>query len=127
MVEFRRLIYRKMLSPPCELETWANVGTIDDDLDFFLVNTPFDSFLCGMLVDNTNITTTRLGAGSNGDYVMAPRRVGLYFIQCAFYSRYFRGHGLKYQHILLKNGLFGSAWGMSQNYNDVGVANMSGL
>ena len=55
------------------------------------------------------------------------RRVGAYYIQRAFYSGYFRGHGLKYQHVLLPNGLFGSVWGTSQTYNDVGVANMSGL
>ena len=48
-------------------------------------------------------------------------------MQRAFYSGYFRGHGLKYQHILLPNGLYGSVWGTSHTYNDVGVANLSGL
>ena len=101
--------------------------TIDNDLGLFLVDIPFNSFLCGILVDDTNISTTRPGAGPNGDYVMAPRRVGSYFIQRVFYSGHFCGHGMKYQHILLPNGLFRSVWDTALNYNDVGVANMSGL
>ena len=50
-----------------------------------------------------------------------------YFIQRAFYSGYVRGHGLKYQHILLPNGLFSSVWGTPQSYNDMGIDNMGGL
>ena len=48
-------------------------------------------------------------------------------MQQAFYSGYFCGHGLKYQHILLPNGLYGSVWGTSYVYNYVGVVNLSGL
>ena len=82
-----------------------------------------------ILVSSTSIphSTTRPGSGPDGDCTLAPRRVGAYYIHRAFYSGYFRGHGLKYQHVLLPNGLFGSVWGTSQTYNDVGVANMSGL
>lgn len=127
MVEFRRVMHRKFTSPPCDLETWANVGTIDEEVGLYLVDIPFEKFLYGMLVDDTNVNTTRPGAGPDGDYVMAPRRVGAHYIQRAFYSGYFRGYGLKYQHILLPNGLFGSVWGTATNYNDTGVANMSGL
>ena len=127
MVDFRRLMHRKITSPPCDLETWSNLGAIDEELGLYLVDIPFESFLCAMLVDDTNVNTTRPGSGPDGDYVLAPRRMGGYFIQRAFYSGYFRGHGLKYQHILLPNGLFGSVWGTSQSYNDVGIANMSGL
>ena len=127
MDEFRRLIHSKITRPPCELETWANVGNIDDEVGLYVVDIPFDSFLCGMLIDEMNVNTSRPGAGPDGDYSMAPRCVGSYYIQRAFYSGYFRGHGLKYQHILLPNGLFGSVWGTATNYNDTGVANMSGL
>ena len=126
MVEFRQAIHTKLTSPPCDLETWANRGAIDDDIGLFVVDIPFD-FFCGMLLDDTSISTSRPGAGPCGDYVLAPRRVGAYFMQRAFYSGYFRGHGLKYQHILLPNGLYGSVWGTSHTYNDVGVANLSGL
>ena len=79
------------------------------------------------VVDDTNISTTRPGAGPNRDYSKTPWRVGSYFIQRAFYSGYFGGHGLKYQNISLPNGLFGSCWGTATNYNDSGVANLSGL
>ena len=127
MVGFRQAIHQKLTSPPCELETWANRGAIDDELGLYVVDIPFDSFYCGMLLDDTSISTSRPGAGPCGDYVMAPWRVGAYFMQRAFYSGYFRGHGLKYQHILLPNGLYGSVWGTSHTYNDVGVANLSGL
>ena len=127
MVGFRRLMHQKITSPPCDLETWANLGAIDSELGLYLVDIPFESFLCAMLVDDTNVRTTRPGSGPDGNYALAPRRMGGYFIQRAFYSGYFRGHGLKYQHILLPNGLFGSVWGTSQTYNDVGLANMSGL
>ena len=53
--------------------------------------------------------------------------VSPFALSSAFYSGYFCGHGLKYQHILLPNGLYGSVWGASQGHNDVGVANLSGL
>ena len=127
MEDFRRMLHSKITSPPCDLELWANVGAIDDELGLYLVDVPFDSFLCAMLVDDTSIRTARPGAGPHGDYVGAPRRLGAYFLQRAFYSGYFRGHGLKYQHVMLPNGLYGSVWGTSHTYNDVGVANMSGL
>ena len=127
MEGFRRMLHSKITSPPCDLELWANVGAIDDELGLYLVDVPFDSFLCAMLVDDTSIRTARPGAGPHGDYVGAPRRLGAYFLQRAFYSGYFRGHGLKYQHVMLPNGLYGSVWGTSHTYNDVGVANMSGL
>ena len=127
MEEFRQVIHTKLTSPPCELERWANVGLIDADLGLYLVDLPFESFLCGMLLDDTSIRTNRPGSDPFGDYEMAPRRQGAHFIQKAFYSGYFRGHGLKYQHILLPNGLYGSVWGASHSHNDVGIANLSGL
>lgn len=67
MDDFRQIMHRKITSPPCDLELWANVGMIDDELGLYLVNVPFDSFLCRMLIDNTSIRTARPGAGSHGD------------------------------------------------------------
>ena len=72
MDEFRRIIHTKLTSPPCELERWANIGLVDDELGLFLVDIPFESFLCGMLLDDTSIRTNRPGSGPHGDYVMAP-------------------------------------------------------
>ena len=83
--------------------------------------------MCAMLLDDTTIQSSRPGSGPNGNYSMAPRRTGAHHIQRAFYSGYFRGHGLKYQTVLLPNGLYGSVWGASQQHNDTGVFNMSGL
>ena len=42
-------------------------------------------------------------------------------------SGYFCGRGLKFQTVLLPNGLIGSTWGCSIANNDTGVLNMSGL
>ena len=78
-------------------------------------------------MDDTSIQTNRPGFGPQGDYASAPRRIGAYYIQKAFYSGYFRGHGLKYQHVMLPNGLYGSVWGSSISHNDVGIANLSGI
>ena len=91
------------------------VGQVDEEVGLYVVGIPFESFLCGMLVDDTNISTTRPGVGPNRHYSMAPRRVGSFYIQRAFYSGYFREHGLKYQNILLPNGLFDSCWGPATN------------
>jgi len=43
------------------------------------------------------------------------------------HSRYFRGHGLKFQMVFLPNGMFGSVFGASWNRNDNGILNLSGL
>ena len=96
IVQFRRLLHDKITSPPCDLETLGIVGQVDEEVGLYMIDIPFESFLCGMLVGDTNISTTRPGAGPNGDYSMAPRRGGSYYIQRAFYSGYFRGHSLKY-------------------------------
>ena len=42
-------------------------------------------------------------------------------------SRYFRGHGLKAQVLLLPNGMIGSIFICSLRHNDNGVQNLSGL
>jgi hypothetical protein len=41
--------------------------------------------------------------------------------------RYFRGHGLKAQVLLLPNGMIGSIFICSLRHNDNGVQNLSGL
>jgi hypothetical protein len=42
-------------------------------------------------------------------------------------SGYLRSHGLKYQTVLLPNGLFTGVFGLSISHNDLGVLNMSRL
>jgi hypothetical protein len=54
----------------------------------------------------------------------------LYLIVLCFFlfvSGYFKGHGLKYQNILLPNGMVASVFGASASHNDVGVLNLSRL
>ena len=48
-------------------------------------------------------------------------------VQRAFYSGYFRKHGLKAQCVFLPNGMFGSVYIASMAHNDVGTLNMSGI
>ena len=127
MTEFRTILHNKLISPPCELSRWAADGRVDDEVGLYLVNVPFSHFMCAMLLDDTTIQSSRPGSGPNGNYTMAPRRVGAHYIQRAFYSGYFCGHGLKYQTILLPNGLYGSVWGASMQHNDTGIFNLSGL
>ena len=68
MGEFCWTIHDKLTSPSCELERWENLGTVDDDLGLYLVDIPFDSFLCGMLMHDTSIRTIIPGSGPHGDY-----------------------------------------------------------
>ena len=119
-------MHRKFTPPPCELELWVQ-NSLRDNAELFLVDIPFESFLCAMIIDDTSISTCRPGSGPMVNYTSAPRRIGAYHIQRDFYSGYFCGHGLKYQHILLPNGLFGSMWGQSISHNDVGISNLSGM
>ena len=127
MTEFRRSIHRKITSPPCELETWANTGNIDSEHGLYMISIPFEEFYIGFLLDDTDVRSSRPGSGPNGNYVGALRRIGAQLFQRAFYSGYFRGHGLKFQNVLLPNVLYGSVWGASLSYNDTGILNMSGL
>ena len=116
-----------MTKPPCELEIWANHLEIDDDVGLHLVDIPLDNFFISFLLDDTNMKCCRPGSGPLGNYESAPRRVGAHHIQKAFYSGYFKEHGIKYQNILLPNGLYGSVWGAATCYNDMGILNMSGI
>jgi hypothetical protein len=44
-----------------------------------------------------------------------------------FLGRYLRGHGLKYQNLLIPNGMVAGLFGTSMSHNDIGVLNMSRL
>jgi hypothetical protein len=48
-------------------------------------------------------------------------------IQRAFYSRYYRHHGVKFQVVLFPNGMIGSVFRSSLRTNDRGILNLSGL
>ena len=108
MDELCSVIHQKLTKPPCELEIWASHGEIDDDVGLHLVDIPLDNFFISFLLDDTNMKCCRPGSGPLGNYESAPRRVGAHHIQKAFYSGYFKEHGIKYQNILLPNGVYGS-------------------
>ena len=56
------------------------------------------------------------------------RRAGfLHDIQEAFFSGYFRDHGLKAQAVQVANGMFASIFVTSMSQNDLGALNMSGI
>lgn len=63
-------------------------------------------------IDCTHVRTCRVGSGQ---------------AQQAFYSRYFRAHGLKYLVVVFPNGMVGLVYGSSLNTNDNGMLNLSGL
>ena len=108
MDEFRSVIYKKVTKPPCEIERWVTTGEIDTGIGLHLVDIPFDEFFISFLVDDTNIKCCRPGSGQFGNYESAPRRVGAHLLQKSFYSGYSKEHGIKYQNLLLPNGLYGS-------------------
>ena len=109
------------------MEIWASTGATDTELGFYIIDSTFENFLCGMRIDDTIISYRCLDSGLLGEFLMAPRCMGAYHIHQGFYSWYFRGHGLKYQNILLPTGLLWSVCDTSHNYNDMGAFNMNGL
>ena len=78
-------------------------------------------------IDDTDHRTCKPGSGPNGDYDYASRKDNAHNIQAAFYSGYMKSQGLKYQTVLLHNGMWGSVYGSAMRHNDKGVLNMSGL
>lgn len=85
------------------------------------VTVPFENFTVFGFLDDTGIKTAAPGRDAQRQNVFAPD------LQRAFYSRYFRHHGLKVQTVLLPNGLFGSIYIASLRNNDNGILNMSQL
>lgn len=121
--EFRVAIHGKMKTSPCQVEHFISgdggqLDIIDVELHLFR--------LFGFL-DNICVYTQRPGAGAVGGGDHAPWQIGAHDVQWAFYSGYLKRHGLKYQHLLLPNGLYGSVWGSSMAHNDSGILNLSGL
>ena len=120
---FRELIWKKLTYSPCELEDWMN-GELEE---LTIVNLPLPHFKPWAFIDCTDVRSSRPGSGPVGEGEHAPRREGAYWLQKAVYSKYFKAHGLKYQAILIPNGLWASIFGGSLNHNDSGILNMSGL
>ena len=121
--EFRAAIHARMRSSPIQIERRLEGGGTDADI----IDIDLDSFRLFGFLDDTCVYTQRPGAGPVGGGDHAPRREEAHDEQRAFYSGYMKKHGLKFQHLLLPNGLYGSVWGSSLAHNDTGILNMSGL
>ena len=120
---FRELIWETVRVSLTELEEYLDGVT--DEIE--ILDIAFEVFRVFGFIDDTHIKSCRPGSGPVGDTPGAPRRVNAELIQRSFYSGYLRAHGLKFQTVLLPNGLFGSVFGASLRQNDIGVVNISGL
>jgi hypothetical protein len=91
------------------------------DRQWILHHFEYDSFRVFGFLDDFALPTARPGNSAN-------QREGFHEnIQRAFYSGYFRKHGLKAQVVYLPIGLIGSIFITEIRQNDNGVLNMSGL
>ena len=119
----RYAIWNKMHISPNEIERCLD-GTLTR---FHVIRTPFADWRIFGFIDDKSTYTPRPGGGPHGNVDRAPRRFGAFFLQRPFWSGYFKRHGLKYQTVLVPNGMFGSVYGASLTECDIGVLNMSGL
>ena len=121
---FREVIWRKTRVSPCSVQKWLN-GDINE-LDILYI--AFEVFKTFGFIDDTAQRTCRPGSGPEpGGSIHAARRKFARMIQQAFYSGYMKCHGLKYQTVLLPNGIWACVYGAALRHNDKGVLNMSGL
>lgn len=120
---FRSLFHEKVKTSPCQIERYLD-GSLTET---YIIYTPFETWRTFGIIDDTTLKTSRPSAGPETDEQHAPRRINGHLIQKAFYSGYLKRHGLKFQTLLLPNGLFGSVWGSSMSHNNIGILNMSGL
>jgi len=126
----RRKMYDKAItnSARCPITAWRReTDQLDRLVNIEERDLPFDLWMAYGSIDCTDWQTCRIGAGPVGPWEGASRRVDAYQLQRAFYSGYFRAHGLKYQTVLLPSGMWGSVWGASMAHNDNGILNQSGL
>jgi hypothetical protein len=121
--EMRKSIWEKMKTAPCQVERFFEGSTNEMDI----IDIEFEVFRLFGFLDDTCTYMNRPGAGPADAREHAPRRIGAHDIQRAFFTGYLRKHGLKFQHLLLPNGMYGSVWGSSIAHNDTGILNISGL
>jgi len=113
---FRRAIYERLSSDADDREILINGRYVGA-----LPNLDPETFRIFGFLDDFGIRTCRPGETRRRDDNLQ------HDIQRAFYSGYFRYHGIKLQVVMLPNGMIGSVYCASLNQNDTGVMNMSGL
>ena len=94
---------------------------------FIVLDIDFDSFRPFGYIDCTHLETARPGAGPIEVGEGSRRRQGACLIHRAFCNTYVKKHGLKFQSLMLPNGMWASAYGSSVRHNDLGMLNLSAL
>ena len=117
------MIWNKSSYLPCQYERFLN-GELNN---FDVLNVSYELFKTFGFFDDTDQRTCRPGSEPEGNYEYAKRKDNANIIQASFYSGYMKAHELKYQTILLPNGMWDSVYGSSIRHNDKGILNMSGL
>ena len=115
----RRLIYDDLMSGAIEEVTFEDGQEVDRE--WILHRFSFDTFRIFGFLDDFGMPTARPGASATISNGFTDD------IQRAFYSGYFKRHGLKAQVVFLPIGLIGSVFISELRQNDTGVLNMSGL
>ena len=121
--KFRRMIYDK-----CKCSTHEIEALLDNRIENVkYLSMLFEEFLSFGFIDDTGVTTCRPGSGPESDEYGAPRKLRCLQIQQAFYSGYCKKHGIKFQVVVLPNGMIGCIFRGSLRHNDIGMLNKSGL
>ena len=89
--------------------------------DQYNQDSPVHLFRIFGFVDGFGQETQRVGGAAQTVYNF------VHDVQRAFYSGYFKGHGLKSLVVFLPNGMIGSVYIASLAHNDRGLVNLSGL
>ena len=118
---FRQAIYNRISSQPDgnELRVPEVAAAQENGVDLIFNLGDPASFRPFGFVDCFGIKTCRPGISRDISFI--------HDLQRAFYSGYFRAHGLKAQVVFLPNGMVGSIYVASLAQNDRGMVNLSGL
>lgn len=113
--DFRLAIYNRLTSNP----RWWEMAVFPDM--HAIMDLSYECFRIFGFLDDVEMATSRPGDTTNR------RMFFLHDVQRAFYSGYFKSHGLKAQAVLLPNGMYGSVFLSSMAHNDIGTLNLSGI
>jgi DDE superfamily endonuclease len=103
-----------------QIDVLSNIPGLAAEAAAFLQSLP-ETFRIFGFVDDYGVQTAAPG------YSARRHQDFLHDIQRAYYSGYFRFHGLKAQVVFLPNGMVGSVFVASLAHNDRGMVNLSGL
>jgi DDE superfamily endonuclease len=116
---FRAAILEHLQAQAC-IDLMSSITVLAAEAAAFLQSLP-EAFRIFGFLDDYGVPTAAPGYAARRTQDFA------HDIQRAFYSGYFRFHGLKVQVVFLPNGMVGSVFVASLAHNDRGMANLSGL